>query len=135
MSQWQETTLGDSADWLSGGTPFKGNSAFWSGTIPWVSAKDMKAFRLHDAEITFQQRLSVEVESSPIRNCVVVGSWDDSPQRCAYLRDHAEWLLTKTSKPFVQSPAWNTSFWPTGFLQISPRCYLRLTTLDTALVG
>jgi type I restriction enzyme S subunit len=50
VSQWRETTLGDCADWLSGGTPFKGNPAFWSGTIPWVSAKDMKSFRLHDAE-------------------------------------------------------------------------------------
>lgn len=48
--EWKETTLGDCAAWLSGGTPFKGNSAFWSGSIPWVSAKDMKSFRLHDAE-------------------------------------------------------------------------------------
>lgn len=47
---WNETTLGECATWLSGGTPFKGNDAFWSGSIPWVSAKDMKSFRLHDAE-------------------------------------------------------------------------------------
>ncbi len=47
---WEETTLGECAVWLSGGTPFKGNEAFWSGPIPWVSAKDMKSFRLHDAE-------------------------------------------------------------------------------------
>ena len=47
---WQETTLGECADWLSGGTPSKSNEAFWSGSIPWVSAKDMKSFRLHDAE-------------------------------------------------------------------------------------
>jgi type I restriction enzyme, S subunit len=48
--EWEETTLGECAQWLSGGTPFKGNKAFWSGPIPWVSAKDMKSFRLHDAE-------------------------------------------------------------------------------------
>jgi type I restriction enzyme S subunit len=47
---WQSRTLGDCADWLSGGTPFKGNPSFWSGAIPWISAKDMKSFRLHDAE-------------------------------------------------------------------------------------
>lgn len=47
---WEETTLGECAAWLSGGTPFKGNQAFWCGSIPWVSAKDMKSFRLHDAE-------------------------------------------------------------------------------------
>jgi type I restriction enzyme, S subunit len=49
-SDWAPTTLGQCALWLSGGTPFKGNKAFWSGAIPWVSAKDMKSFRLHDAE-------------------------------------------------------------------------------------
>jgi type I restriction enzyme S subunit len=48
--KWKETTLGECAAWLSGGTPFKGNDEFWSGSIPWVSAKDMKSFRLHDAE-------------------------------------------------------------------------------------
>lgn len=48
--EWKGTTLGECAAWLSGGTPFKGNDAFWSGSIPWVSAKDMKSFRLHDAE-------------------------------------------------------------------------------------
>ena len=48
--EWKQTTLGECAQWLSGGTPFKGNEAFWSGPIPWVSAKDMKSFRLHDAE-------------------------------------------------------------------------------------
>ena len=48
--EWKKTTLGECAEWLSGGTPFKGNEAFWSGSIPWVSAKDMKSFRLHDAE-------------------------------------------------------------------------------------
>jgi type I restriction enzyme S subunit len=48
--KWKEITLGECAAWLSGGTPFKGNGAFWSGTIPWVTAKDMKSFRLDDAE-------------------------------------------------------------------------------------
>ena len=48
--EWKDTTLGECAAWLSGGTPFKGNDEFWSGSIPWVSAKDMKSFRLHDAE-------------------------------------------------------------------------------------
>jgi type I restriction enzyme S subunit len=35
---------------MSGGTPSKANAAYWTGDIPWVSAKDMKSFRLHDAE-------------------------------------------------------------------------------------
>lgn len=49
-SDWRETTLGEVADFLSGGTPSKDNPSYWSGDIPWVSAKDMKRFALEDAE-------------------------------------------------------------------------------------
>lgn len=48
--KWTDTTLGDCADFLSGGTPLKSEPSYWNGDIPWVSAKDMKMFRLHDAE-------------------------------------------------------------------------------------
>ncbi|MFO0534118.1 MAG: restriction endonuclease subunit S, partial [Planctomyces sp.] len=47
---WKPRTLDDCATFGSGGTPFKGRADFWTGTIPWVSAKDLKVFRLHDAE-------------------------------------------------------------------------------------
>ena len=46
---WKSTTLGACAKFLSGGTPSKARADFWEGTIPWVSAKDLKVFRLHDA--------------------------------------------------------------------------------------
>ncbi|AWH27293.1 restriction endonuclease subunit S [Stenotrophomonas sp. YAU14D1_LEIMI4_1] len=36
--------------WHSGGTPSRGNSAFWGGPIPWVSPKDMKLVELDSAE-------------------------------------------------------------------------------------
>jgi len=48
--EWVETTLGGVADFLSGGTPSKDRADYWGGSIPWVSAKDMKRFRLHDTE-------------------------------------------------------------------------------------
>jgi type I restriction enzyme S subunit len=48
--EWIETTLGEVADFLSGGTPSKGRVEYWGGSIPWVSAKDMKRFRLDDTE-------------------------------------------------------------------------------------
>ena len=48
--EWIEKSLGECATWMSGGTPYKGNDAYWSGSIPWVSAKDMKSFRLYGAE-------------------------------------------------------------------------------------
>ena len=47
-SGWQHTTLGMIIDFLSGGTPPKSNTKYWDGTIPWVSAKDMKRLRLRD---------------------------------------------------------------------------------------
>jgi type I restriction enzyme S subunit len=46
--EWRKTTLGEVADFLSGGTPSKDNASYWGGTIPWVSAKDMKRFVLED---------------------------------------------------------------------------------------
>jgi len=41
---------------FSGGTPSKGNAAYWRGTIPWVSAKDLKADRIFDAELHISQQ-------------------------------------------------------------------------------
>lgn len=38
--------------WHSGGTPSRGNAAFWGGAIPWVSPKDMKLSELDSAEET-----------------------------------------------------------------------------------
>lgn len=48
--EWRDTTLGQVTDFLSGGTPSKDTSQYWSGKIPWVSAKDMKRFHLDDTE-------------------------------------------------------------------------------------
>ena len=48
--EWHQTTLGTVIDFLSGGTPSKSRTEYWSGTIPWVSAKDMKRFRLQDTK-------------------------------------------------------------------------------------
>ena len=48
--EWRDTTLGEVTDFLSGGTPSKSRVDYWNGSIPWVSAKDMKQFRLDDSE-------------------------------------------------------------------------------------
>src|SRR6266699_3283591 len=48
--EWTAATLGSVTDFLSGGTPSKDRAAFCGGSIPWVSAKDMKQFRLDDTE-------------------------------------------------------------------------------------
>ena len=48
--EWVESTLGDVLDFVSGGTPAKSNAEYWDGLIPWVSAKDMRHFRIYDTE-------------------------------------------------------------------------------------
>jgi len=47
---WEIRTLGEVADWVSGGTPSRSNPRNWTGVLPWVSPKDMKSFLLSDAE-------------------------------------------------------------------------------------
>lgn len=46
---WARTALGELGQWFGGGTPSKRNPEFWeSGTIPWLSPKDMGASLLVD---------------------------------------------------------------------------------------
>lgn len=47
---WKERKLDQLVNFQSGGTPSKANSTFWNGSVPWVSAKDMKQLLLNDAE-------------------------------------------------------------------------------------
>jgi type I restriction enzyme, S subunit len=47
---WRSIRLGSLTEFLSGGTPSKDRQDYWGGSIPWVSAKDMKRFRLDDTE-------------------------------------------------------------------------------------
>src|SRR6266550_6359417 len=47
---WESRILDTCATFFSGGTPSKSRADFWAGTIPWVSAKDLKILRLRDAE-------------------------------------------------------------------------------------
>ena len=49
-AEWVEKQLDQLVEIHSGGTPSKANPVFWNGSIPWVSAKDMKRFFLEDAE-------------------------------------------------------------------------------------
>ena len=45
-ADWDVVRLGDVGKWLSGGTPSKARPDFWSGSVPWVSPKDMKVREL-----------------------------------------------------------------------------------------
>jgi len=45
---WNIVRLEEVCSFLSGGTPSKNKPEFWTGSIPWVSPKDMKMPRLND---------------------------------------------------------------------------------------
>lgn len=49
-ASWAWAELAELGQWIGGGTPSKGRGEFWTGSIPWVSAKDMKCFELQDTE-------------------------------------------------------------------------------------
>lgn len=49
-SATQRLRLRDLGHWFHGGTPSKSQSAYWNGTIPWISAKDLKQADLWDSQ-------------------------------------------------------------------------------------
>lgn len=49
MDGWETAPLGDLVRFASGGTPSREVARFWNGDIPWLSAKDLKKFRLSDS--------------------------------------------------------------------------------------
>jgi restriction endonuclease S subunit len=48
--QWSQDSLSNLVEFKGGGTPSKSNPRYWSGTIPWVSPKDMKADHILDSQ-------------------------------------------------------------------------------------
>jgi type I restriction enzyme, S subunit len=49
VKDWKKVSLGEIVKFASGGTPSREAPHFWNGEIPWLSAKDMKKFRLNDS--------------------------------------------------------------------------------------
>lgn len=47
---WERRTLSECANVLSGGTPSKGNAAYWGGEIPWISPKVMTGIHVDEAD-------------------------------------------------------------------------------------
>jgi type I restriction enzyme S subunit len=49
IKEWRTIPLGRLVRFASGGTPSREDPNFWNGDIPWLSAKDLKKFRLNDS--------------------------------------------------------------------------------------
>ena len=53
-AEWEDTTLGELATFLSGGTPSRSNDDYWTGDIPWISASSLRCFEIwrSDSNVT-----------------------------------------------------------------------------------
>lgn len=49
-ADWSVTTLGECADWYSGGTPRTEVAEYWDGDIPWITASSLHDFYVEDSE-------------------------------------------------------------------------------------
>lgn len=62
---WGCKELGELVTFKSGGTPDRGNAAYWDGDIPWVSAKDLKAFEVETSLETLTAAGAAKVSEVP----------------------------------------------------------------------
>jgi type I restriction enzyme S subunit len=71
---WPTKRLRDVVRFASGGTPSKKESAFWGGSVPWVSAKDMKADPVETSEdlITEEALRRGGAKLVPTGSCLIV---------------------------------------------------------------
>lgn len=50
LSAWKVLPLSECGTLLTGNTPSRSESRFWGGSIPWISAKALKGFEVHDSD-------------------------------------------------------------------------------------
>jgi len=68
---WRMLPLKELGSWVGGGTPSKAIPAYWeTGSIPWVSPKDMKTERIHDSE----DHITEQAVSASTANLIPAGS-------------------------------------------------------------
>lgn len=66
------TRVGDHVTVRGGGTPRRDNPAFFGGTIPWVTPKDMKAWDISDAQIRITEEAIANSSASLLPNNTVL---------------------------------------------------------------
>jgi type I restriction enzyme S subunit len=59
-AHWRATPLKHLADFRSGGTPSKDRLDYWDGSVPWISAKDLKSEELFTAQMTITETALAE---------------------------------------------------------------------------
>ena len=69
----------------TGGMPTTASPEYWNGSVPWVSAKDFKAFRFDDSEDHVTELALVEINAVHEWICT-----DDKKKLKSYRQQHAE---------------------------------------------
>lgn len=69
---WHRSTLGEVAKFLSGNTPSKGNSSYWVGDFPWITARDMKTLWLKDATLGLSETGRTAAAIAPAQSILVL---------------------------------------------------------------
>ncbi|WP_046225071.1 restriction endonuclease subunit S [Vibrio sp. ECSMB14106] len=71
---WEWCRFGELGYDLGGGTPSKGNSEYWGGSIPWVSPKDMKRDYIESAidSVTEKAVLETTIKLIPEKSLLMV---------------------------------------------------------------
>lgn len=72
--EWPLIELEKMASFRSGGTPSKEVDAYWQGRIPWVSAKDLKADLISDAQLHISEKAVDETATqiAPVGSILVL---------------------------------------------------------------
>lgn len=69
----RSVSLANVGTWHSGGTPARSNASFWTGSIPWISPKDMKIPELdHSAEMVTQAAVDAGAKLMPPDTIMIV---------------------------------------------------------------
>ena len=69
---WTRKPLADCAKFVSGGTPNKDTEAYWGGDFPWITAKDMKQFRLGASGLTLTEAGKAQTRTVPAGSILVL---------------------------------------------------------------
>ena len=81
-SEWEEKTLGDIVNFLSGGTPSRSNDDYWTGEIPWISASSLRCFEVFrsDSNVT-KDAVAAGSKMAPINASLLLVRGSSSSQR------------------------------------------------------
>lgn len=64
--------LDEVATLVSGGTPDTSRDEYWQGEVPWISAKDLKAFRVDRSELTISEAAQKKLRTVPANTVLVL---------------------------------------------------------------